>query len=103
MSVLAIFFGVILGVVFIYAWAEIFAKVGYSRWLSLVMLIPIANIVTFLFFAFSKWPVYDYVQKGWDIKRLKEKQRKIEQQIQALSGQNQRQQEIDRLLHSHKP
>jgi len=34
----------------------IFSKAGYSRWLSLLMVVPIANIVMLYFLAFSTWP-----------------------------------------------
>ena len=32
-------------------------KAGYNPWLSLLMLVPIANFVVFLIFVFSEWPV----------------------------------------------
>lgn len=32
-------------------------KAGYPRWHSLVMLIPIANVVAIVIFAFSSWPI----------------------------------------------
>lgn len=34
----------------------IFAKAGFSGWLSLLMIVPIANIVMLYVFAFSAWP-----------------------------------------------
>lgn len=36
---------------------KIFSKAGYSGALSLLMLIPLANIVLILILAFSKWPI----------------------------------------------
>lgn len=36
---------------------RIASKAGYSGALSLLMLIPIANFVILLVFAFSKWPI----------------------------------------------
>ena len=38
-------------------WGTIFKKAGYSFWMALLMIIPIANLVWFLVFAFSKWPI----------------------------------------------
>jgi len=35
---------------------KICAKAGYSGWLSLLVLVPIANIVFIYFLAFSNWP-----------------------------------------------
>lgn len=31
-------------------------KAGYSGWLSLLVLIPLANLIFFYFLAFSEWP-----------------------------------------------
>ena len=36
-------------------WA-IFAKAGFPRWLSLLMVVPIANVIMLYVFAFSAWP-----------------------------------------------
>ncbi len=38
------------------AW-RIFAKTGYSGALSLLLLVPIANLIVILVLAFSEWPV----------------------------------------------
>jgi len=35
---------------------RIFAKAGFSGWLSLLMVVPIANIVLLYVLAFSAWP-----------------------------------------------
>jgi hypothetical protein len=34
----------------------IFAKAGFSRWLSLLIVIPVVNLITLYIFAFSAWP-----------------------------------------------
>jgi hypothetical protein len=34
----------------------IFGKAGFPRWLSLLMVVPIANIVMLYVLAFSAWP-----------------------------------------------
>jgi len=34
----------------------IFSKAGYSKWLSLLMVVPIVNLVILYFLAFSDWP-----------------------------------------------
>jgi len=34
----------------------IFAKAGFSGWLSLLMVIPVVNVITLYIFAFSAWP-----------------------------------------------
>ena len=34
----------------------IFSKAGYSKWLSLLMVVPIINVVMLYFLAFSAWP-----------------------------------------------
>ncbi|MBO8169618.1 MAG: hypothetical protein H0Z35_10605 [Thermoanaerobacteraceae bacterium] len=37
---------------------KIFSKAGFSGWLSLLTLVPIANIIVLFFLAFSKWPIH---------------------------------------------
>lgn len=34
----------------------IFKKTGYSPWFSLLMVVPLLNIVMLFFLAFSQWP-----------------------------------------------
>ena len=34
----------------------IFQKAGHSKWLSLLMVIPLVNVVALYWLAFSKWP-----------------------------------------------
>jgi uncharacterized protein (DUF983 family) len=36
---------------------RIFAKAGYSGWLSLLMVIPLVNIIMLYFLAFADWPI----------------------------------------------
>lgn len=35
---------------------QIFSKAGFSGWLSLLMLIPLANLVVLYIVAFAEWP-----------------------------------------------
>lgn len=35
---------------------RICAKAGYSGWLSLLVVIPLANVIFFYFLGFSEWP-----------------------------------------------
>lgn len=44
-------------VVTIVAWVKILSKAGYSGWWVLIGLVPVANVVMFLVFAFSDWPI----------------------------------------------
>ena len=39
--------------------APIARKAGYSGWWSLLMIIPVVNLVMIWVFAFAKWPVED--------------------------------------------
>ncbi len=34
----------------------IYAKAGYSKWLSFLMVVPLVNLVMLYFLAFSNWP-----------------------------------------------
>lgn len=35
----------------------IFSKAGYSKWLSLLLIVPFVNLIMIYFLAFSKWPI----------------------------------------------
>ena len=35
---------------------RICTKAGYSGWLSLLVVIPVANLILFYFLGFSEWP-----------------------------------------------
>lgn len=53
-------FGPIMGLVFAFIivipfW-RIFPKAGYSRWLSLLMVVPVVNLIALYYLAFSSWP-----------------------------------------------
>jgi len=39
-------------------WGTIFKKAGYSFWFCLLMLVPLANLIWLLIFAFSEWPIH---------------------------------------------
>ena len=41
----------------IFVWGTIFKKAGYSFWLALLMIVPLANLIWLLIFAFSTWPI----------------------------------------------
>ncbi len=43
---------------FIIIWWKIFAKTGYSGALSLLLFVPIANIIVLCVLAFGEWPIY---------------------------------------------
>src|SRR6266487_4681775 len=58
-------FGLIAGIIGIVSivfavivWWRIFSKAGYNGALSLLMFIPIANLVMILILAFAEWPIY---------------------------------------------
>jgi hypothetical protein len=36
---------------------RIFSKAGYSSWMGLLMLVPVANIMTVFWFAYADWPI----------------------------------------------
>ena len=41
----------------IWGWARIFSKAGYSPLLGILMIVPLVGLVTFFWFAISRWPV----------------------------------------------
>jgi hypothetical protein len=50
---------IILAVLTVLIFGPIVRKAGFSRWLSLLLLVPIVNIVFIWIFAFIKWPSID--------------------------------------------
>ena len=40
----------------IFCYWKIFAKAGYSGALSLLLLVPLANLILIVWFAFAQWP-----------------------------------------------
>ena len=57
-SALTVCVALIVLAILIFAWSRVFAKAGYSPLLSLLMIIPIVNLLAFLWLAFSKWPIH---------------------------------------------
>ena len=57
----AVLFGMIIYlaifIIFVAAYWQMFKKAGYSGALSLLLLVPLVNIVMILWFGFSEWPV----------------------------------------------
>jgi len=49
--------GILGATVFVISWIFICSKAGYSKWLGLLMLVPLVNVIFFLYFAFSRWPI----------------------------------------------
>lgn len=39
-------------------WWRIVSRTGHSGWLSLLMFVPLANLVLMLILAFGEWPIY---------------------------------------------
>jgi uncharacterized membrane protein YhaH (DUF805 family) len=58
-SVSILHFLIIIGVLAIYfiPIVKTLQKAGYSGWWSLIVLVPLVNIIMFYVFAFSDWPV----------------------------------------------
>ena len=47
---------IIMVVVTILPFWFIFSKAGHSRWLSLLVMVPVVNVILLYFLAFSDWP-----------------------------------------------
>jgi hypothetical protein len=52
-----ILFAVVIIAVSVYVYYKIIKKTGYSGWLALLSMVPLANIGLLLFLAFSDWPL----------------------------------------------
>jgi hypothetical protein len=48
----------LIGALVVVPFWKICAKVGFSPWLGLLVVIPIVNIIFFYYLAFSKWPLH---------------------------------------------
>jgi hypothetical protein len=46
----------ILGLILIIPFWQLFLKAGYSGWWSLLMIVPLVNLITLYVLAFSRWP-----------------------------------------------
>ena len=47
---------VVFAIVIIVPFWTIFSKAGHSKWLSLLMIIPLVNVIALYYLAFSDWP-----------------------------------------------
>lgn len=47
---------IVMAVVFVLPFWFIFSKAGHSKWLSLLMVVPVLNVILLYFLAFSAWP-----------------------------------------------
>jgi len=67
MMAFAILTALAITILMIVAWWKICTKAGFSGWLALLMLVPIANIVLPLIVAFMDWPVHQQLRACKDI------------------------------------
>lgn len=51
------------GIIFILPSWKILTKAGFSGWLSFIIIIPIINFLFLIYFAFTKWPIQDKLDK----------------------------------------
>jgi hypothetical protein len=58
-----LFIGLLIKVLFVWAFCRICSKAGFSWALGLLMLVPVADIVLPLVLAFSTWPIHKEMQK----------------------------------------
>ena len=61
---LPIFIVVGIAIVLVPTW-RICQKAGFSPWLSLLMLVPLGNLILLYFLAFADWRVVPMDQLGW--------------------------------------
>jgi hypothetical protein len=56
-SVCIVIFALGMLVLALFIWGNIFSKAGYSFWFCLLMIVPLANLIWLIIFAFSYWPI----------------------------------------------
>lgn len=52
-----LFWAIGIAIVIIPFW-KIYEKAGFSKWLSLLMIVPVVNLIVLYVVAFSTWPVH---------------------------------------------
>jgi len=62
-----IIIGIAIWLVFVIAYIKIITRAGYSGWWVLIIIVPIANIVMLLIFAYKEWPIQRELAelRGW--------------------------------------
>ena len=62
-----IIIGIAFWLVFVIAYIKIISRAGYSGWWVLIVIVPIANIVMLLIFAYKEWPIQRELRelRGW--------------------------------------
>ena len=45
-------------ILFIVAYGKIWSKAGFNGAWSLLMLVPLVNLIAFLYLAFAEWPIH---------------------------------------------
>ena len=63
MGILEIMLVIIVGVISIVPFWRIFSKAGFPAPLSLLMLLPLVNIVMIFFLAFAEWPALKHAKQ----------------------------------------
>jgi len=48
---------VVVIVFMLFIWVRIVGKTGNNKWLGLLMIVPLVNIIFMIWLAFSAWPV----------------------------------------------
>jgi hypothetical protein len=71
-----ILFGIIANVILVIPFWFIFKKAGFSPWLSILMFVPLANIIIIYVVAFSQWkvvpiPPYSVTQFQTDVNQTR--------------------------------
>lgn len=56
--VVLLLFSLAMFILSIVIWWKIFSKAGYSGAMSLLMLLPIVNLIMMLVLAFGQWPIH---------------------------------------------
>ena len=63
LSIASLIFGLIVLLIMLIVWWRIFSKAGYSGALSLLMFVPLANVILLFVFAFGTWPIEREIER----------------------------------------
>jgi hypothetical protein len=57
-GIIPVVIGLVMCVAIIWAFCNIFGKAGFSKWMGLLMIVPLVNFIMILYLGFAEWPVH---------------------------------------------
>jgi hypothetical protein len=58
-----VFIIMVQAVFMVVVFGNVFFKAGFSRWYSILLAVPIANLIVIIWFSFTEWPIEEELLK----------------------------------------